>query len=198
MSTEKKTTSLVEKWYVIHTYSGHEYKVRDALEERIISLGFKDTILEILVPDEEKIEVKNGKRKIVQKKCFPGYVLAKIKVEPIKAKSGQEYKMSNESWYVIKNTDGVTGFIGSGGFPIPIEEADVENIKKRMKRYTDKPKIESKFKIGDRVEIINGSFMGSFGKISSVDNKRMKLVVMVDIFNRLTPVEVGFEEVSFL
>jgi transcriptional antiterminator NusG len=92
----------------------------------------------------------------------------------------------------------VTGFIGAGTIPTPISDEEVENIKKRMKRYTDKPKVDIKFKVGDRVEIINGSFMGSFGKISSIDNKHFKLTVMVEMFNRLTPVEVGFEEISFV
>lgn len=187
-------SNLVEKWYVLHTYSGHEYKVKEILSERITSLGVKDKVLEILVPDEEKIEIKGTKRKIVKKKTFPGYVLVKVMVEPYESKTGTEYRMDNNVWYVIRNTDGVSGFVGLGNVPTPIGDEEVEKIQSRMKRYTATPE-EMKYKVGDKVEIINGSFMGSFGDIESIDQDHNKLIVMVEIFNRLTPVEVNLDEI---
>ena len=105
--------NFVEKWYVLHTYSGHEYRVKDLLTERVVSLGVKDKVLEILVPDEEKIEIKGAKRRIVKKKAFPGYVLVRIMVEPYQSKTGTEYRMDNNVWYVVRNTHGVSGFVGT-------------------------------------------------------------------------------------
>lgn len=193
MKESKK--NLVEKWYVLHTYSGHEYKVQKSLEERAVNLGVKDQIVSILVPDEEKIEVRRNKRKIVQKKCFPGYVLVKILVEPIESKLGLEYKMDNNVWYVIRNTDGVSGFVSSGFFPTPLSNEEIDAIQDRMKRYSEVA-VDVKVKEGDMVEIIRGSFMGSHGKISSIDIEHLKLTVMVDMFGRSTPIEVNFDEVK--
>lgn len=187
--------NLIEKWYVLHTYSGHEYKVKDRLEERAKRLGVEDQILEVLVPDEEKIEIKGAKRTIVQKKCFPGYVLVKVKVEHYSTRLGTEYKMDSSVWYVIKNTDGIVGFVGDGKHPIPIDNSELESIEKRMVRYNSVPREELEFKVGDKVEITNGSFMGSVGNIQQIDEQHYKLIVMVDIFSRQTPVEVNFEEV---
>ncbi|HCB64145.1 MAG TPA: transcription termination/antitermination factor NusG [Fusobacteria bacterium] len=187
--------NFVEKWYVLHTYSGHEYRVKDLLTERVVSLGVKDKVLEILVPDEEKIEIKGAKRRIVKKKAFPGYVLVRIMVEPYQSKTGTEYRMDNNVWYVVRNTDGVSGFVGTKNVPTPISDDEVAVIQGRMKRYSSAPKEELQFNVGDKVEIISGSFMGSFGKIESIDMQHSKLTVMVEIFNRLTPVEVNFDEI---
>ena len=187
--------NFVEKWYVLHTYSGHEYRVKDLLTERVVSLGVKDKVLEILVPDEEKIEIKGAKRRIVKKKAFPGYVLVRIMVEPYQSKTGTEYRMDNNVWYVVRNTDGVSGFVGTKNVPTPISDDEVAVIQGRMKRYSSAPKEELQFNVGDKVEIISGSFMGSFGKIESIDMQHSKLTVMVEIFNRLTPVEGNFDEI---
>lgn len=191
---EKKT--FVEKWYVVNTYSGQEYNVGNLVKERAQSLGAKDKIIEVLVPDEEKIEVRGNKRRIVQKKCFPGYVLIKVLVEATPTKLGVNYKMDSDVWYVIRNTEAVLGFVGVNGNPTPISEEEVEAIQKRMKRYSDTPNEEElKFAIGDVVEIINGSFMGSHGKVSFIDLEHRRVTVLVDIFSRMTPIEVNFSEI---
>ena len=145
--------------------------------------------------EEKKIEIKGAKRRIVKKKAFPGYVLVRIMVEPYQSKTGTEYRMDNNVWYVVRNTDGVSGFVGTKNVPTPISDDEVAVIQGRMKRYSSAPKEELQFNVGDKVEIISGSFMGSFGKIESIDMQHSKLTVMVEIFNRLTPVEVNFDEI---
>lgn len=192
-----KNNKLVPKWYVLNVRSGYEYKVKNLLKERVDSLKFDDRVLDILVPDEEKIQIRGLKRKIVKKKTFPGYVLVKVMVEPLLVKSGSEYKMDNEVWYVIRNTDGVSGFIGAGT-PVPIDDSEVEIIQQRMERYSASPKEDIKFNINDKVEIVTGSFIGSYGKVASIDPEHGKLTVMVDIFNRLTPVQVKFDEIILM
>lgn len=191
-------SKLVNKWYVLNTYSGHEYKIKRLLEERVERLGISDQIVEILVPDEERIEIKKNKRSIVQKRSLPGYILIKIKSEPKETKMGIEYKICNNVWYIIKNTEGVSKFVGTGNVPVPIEDDQVEAIQSRMKRYSSTSNVETEFKIGDLVEIISGSFMGSSGKISDIDLDHMKITVMVEMFNRLTPFEVNFDEIRSL
>jgi len=169
------------QWYVLHTYSGYEDAVADSLRQRIDSLDMKDKIFHVLVPKEKQIEIKNGKRKTVEKKIFPGYVLVKMVV-------------TEASWYVVRNTPSVTGFIGSGTIPVPIYDSEMETIKKRM--VVEEPKHKIDLKIGDLVHIIDGPFKEYDGTVSEVDEARGKIKVLVSIFGRETPVELDFLQVK--
>ena len=169
------------QWYVLHTYSGYEDAVADSLRQRIDSLDMKDKIFYVLVPKEKQIEIKNGKRKTVEKKIFPGYVLVKMLV-------------TEASWYVVRNTPSVTGFIGSGTIPVPISDAEMETIKKRM--IVEEPKHKIDLKLGDLVHIIDGPFKEYDGTVSEVDEARGKIKVLVSIFGRETPVELDFLQVK--
>ncbi|MFH0912181.1 MAG: transcription termination/antitermination protein NusG [Patescibacteria group bacterium] len=168
-------------WYVLHTYSGYEDAVADSLRQRIESLDMKDNIFHVLVPKEKQIEIKNGKRKTVEKKIFPGYVLVKMMV-------------TEASWYVVRNTPSVTGFIGSGTIPVPISDAEMETIKKRM--IVEEPKHKIDLKIGDLVHITDGPFKEYDGTVGDVDEAKGKIKVMVSIFGRETPVELDFLQVK--
>jgi len=161
-------------WYAIHTYSGYEEKVAESIRQRADSLDMKDKIFQSLVPKEKMIEVKNGKRKVVEKKIFQGYVLV-------------EMKLSEESWYIVRNTPGVTGFVGSGDAPTPVSDEEIEKIMKRMGRQDPKHKID--FTIGEVVSITDGPFKGFDGAISEIDEAKGKLKVLVNMFGRETPVE---------
>ncbi len=168
-------------WYVLHTYSGYEDAVAESLHQRIDSLDMKDKIFHVLVPKEKQIEIKNGKRKTVDKKIFPGYVLVKMLV-------------TEASWYVVRNTPSVTGFIGSGTIPVPISDAEMETIKKRM--VVEEPKHKIDLKLGDLVHIIDGPFKEYDGTVGEVDEARGKIKVLVSIFGRETPVELDFLQVK--
>ncbi len=161
-------------WYAIHTYSGYEEKVATSIKQRAESLDMKDKIFSVLVPKEKMIEISNGKRKVVEKKIFQGYVLVQL-------------KLSEDAWYIVRNTPGVTGFVGSGNDPSPVEDAEVEKILKRMGKKDPKHKIN--FKVDDVVSIIDGPFKGFDGSISEVDPDKGKLKVLVNMFGRETPVE---------
>ncbi|MFH1088245.1 MAG: transcription termination/antitermination protein NusG [Patescibacteria group bacterium] len=169
------------QWYVLHTYSGYEDAVADSLRQRIDSLDMKDKIFHVIVPKEKQIEIKNGKRKTVDKKIFPGYVLVKMLV-------------TEASWYVVRNTPSVTGFIGSGTIPVPISDAEMETIKKRM--VVEEPKHKIDLKMGDLVHITDGPFKEYDGTVSEVDEARGKIKVLVSIFGRETPVELDFLQVK--
>lgn len=169
------------QWYVLHTYSGYEDAVADSLRQRIESLDMGDKIFRVLVPKEKQVEIKNGKRKVVEKKIFPGYVLIKMAV-------------TEESWYVVRNTPSVTGFIGSGTVPVPISEEEINTIKKRMKIEEPKHKID--LKIGELVHINDGPFKEYDGTVSEIDESRGKIKVLVSIFGRETPVELDFLQVK--
>lgn len=169
------------QWYVLHTYSGYEDAVADSLRQRIESLDMGDKIFRVLVPKEKQIEIKNGKRKVVEKKIFPGYVLIKMAV-------------TEESWYVVRNTPSVTGFIGSGTVPVPISEEEMSTIKKRMKIEEPKHKID--LKVGELVHINDGPFKEYDGTVSEIDESRGKIKVLVSIFGRETPVELDFLQVK--
>jgi len=168
-------------WYVLHTYSGYEDAVADSLRQRIESLDMGDKIFKVLVPKEKQIEIKNGKRKVVEKKIFPGYVLVKMIV-------------GEESWYVVRNTPSVTGFIGSGTVPVPISDKEMETIKKRMR--VEEPKHKIDLKIGDLVHINDGPFKEYDGAVGEIDDARGKIKVLVSIFGRETPVELDFLQVK--
>jgi transcription termination/antitermination protein NusG len=169
------------QWYVIHTYSGYENKVKTNLEHRVESMGVQDKIFQVVIPTEEEIEIKDGQRRTVQKKVFPGYVLVQM-------------LMSDDSWYVVRNTPGVTGFVGSGTKPSPLDDADVKRILKQMKM--EAPKVKVSFSIGERVKVVDGPFTDFIGVVDSINAERGKVRVLVSFFGRETPVELDFLQVS--
>ncbi len=168
-------------WYVIHCYSGYENKVRHNLEQRIDSMGMKDKIFDVVVPTEEEIEVKDGQRRTVERRVFPGYILVQM-------------VLTEESWYVVRNTPGVTGFVGMGNTPTPLLPQEVAQIMKRME--AEAPKIKVNFKIGQKVRIVDGPFNDFIGTVGEIDAERAKVRVMVSFFGRETPVELDFLQVE--
>ncbi len=170
-------------WYAISTYGGYEDKVADSIRQRVDSVAFADKIFDAIVPKEKQIEIKNGKRKIVDKKIFQGYVLV-------------EMKLSDETWYIIRNTPGVTGFIGNGTQPTPVSEKEIAKIKKRM--GVEDPKFSVNYEVGEFVSITDGPFKGLDGSISEIDGTKGKLKVMVSMFGRETPVELDALQVAKL
>jgi transcriptional antiterminator NusG len=169
-------------WYVVHCYSGYENKVRHAIEQRIETMGMRDRIFDVIIPTEEEIEVKDGKRKTVEKRVFPGYILV-------------EMVLDEDSWYVVRNTPGVTGFVGMGNDPTPLREEEVKAIMDRMDDASG-PIVRADFKIGQKVRIVGGPFNDFIGTVNSIDSDKLKVRVMVDFFGRETPVELGFLEVE--
>ena len=168
-------------WYVIHCYSGYENKVRHNLEQRIETMGMKDKIFDVVIPTQEEIEVKDGKRRTVERHIFPGYVLVNM-------------ALTEESWYVVRNTPGVTGFVGMGNNPTPLRPEEVAQIVKRME--AEAPTVKVTFKVGERVRIIDGPFNDFRGMVSEIDMVRTKVRVMVSFFGRETPVELDFLQVE--
>lgn len=173
--------STQKHWYVVHCYSGYEYKVRHAIEQRIETMGMTDKIFDVIVPTEEEIEVKDGKRRTVERRVFPGYILV-------------EMKMDEDSWYVVRNTPGVTGFVGMGNEPTPLRADEVKQIMDRMS--DESPKVKVTFKIGQRVRIVDGPFNDFIGEVADIDMDKSKVRVMVNFFGRETPVELDFLEVE--
>ncbi|HSM24140.1 MAG TPA: transcription termination/antitermination protein NusG [Anaerolineaceae bacterium] len=168
-------------WYVIHCYSGYENKVRHNLEQRIDSMGMKDRIFDVVIPTQEEIEVKDGKRRTVERHVFPGYVLVNM-------------VMSEESWYVVRNTPGVTGFVGMGNDPTALRSEEVSQILRRME--AEAPHVKVSFKVGERVRIVDGPFNDFRGTVAEIDLDRTKVRVMVNFFGRETPVELDFLQVE--
>jgi transcriptional antiterminator NusG len=168
-------------WYAVHCYSGYENKVKHSLEQRIETMGMAGRILEIVVPTEEEIEVRDGKRKTVERRVFPGYVLVRM-------------KMSEDSWHVVRNTPGVTRFIGMGNRPQPLSPQEVNQILRRME--AEAPKIKVSFKTGQKVRITDGPFADFMGLVDKIDTERAKVVVLVSFFGRETPVELDFLQVE--
>ena len=168
-------------WYVIHCYSGYENKVRHNLEQRIETMGMKDRIFDVVIPTQEEIEVKEGKRRTVERHIFPGYVLVNM-------------TLSEESWYVVRNTPGVTGFVGMGNLPTPLRPEEVSQIIKRME--SDAPAVKVSFKVSERVRIIDGPFNDFRGTVADIDMERTKVRVLVSFFGRETPVELDFLQVE--
>ncbi|MFH1185155.1 MAG: transcription termination/antitermination protein NusG [Chloroflexota bacterium] len=168
-------------WYVIHCYSGYENKVRHNLEQRIETMGMKDRIFDVVIPTQEEIEVKEGKRRTVERHIFPGYVLVNM-------------TLSEESWYVVRNTPGVTGFVGMGNLPTPLRPEEVSQIIKRME--SDAPAVKVSFKVNERVRIVDGPFNDFRGTVADIDMERTKVRVMVSFFGRETPVELDFLQVE--
>ena len=171
------------RWYVIHTYSGYENKVKTNLEHRISSMDMGDKIFQVLVPTEEEIEIKNGKRHPVERKVFPGYVLV-------------EMIMGDDSWYVVRNTPGVTSFVGSGNKPTPLTDGEVRGILRQIK--LDAPKYKVAFTKGESVRVTDGPFTDLHGVVDEVNPERNKVKVLVSIFGRETPVELDFLQIEKL
>ncbi len=168
------------KWYVLHTYSGYEENVARNLRQRIESMDMQDKIFQVLIPTENKIKIKNGKRKVVTEKIFPGYVLVEMIV-------------TDDSWYVVRNTPNVTGFVGSGTTPTPISETEVKEIQRRMGVVEPKYKID--VTVGSPVKITDGPFRDYEGKVNQVDESHGKVKVLVSMFGRETPVELDFLQI---
>jgi transcriptional antiterminator NusG len=169
------------RWYVIHCYSGYENKVRQAIEQRIETMGMEDKIFDVVVPTEEEVEIKDGKRRVVERRVFPGYILVQLLLD-------------EDSWFVVRNTPGVTGFVGMGNTPTPLTEQEVASIMRRME--ADAPVIKVSFKQGQKVRIIDGPFNDITGIVEEIDMERTKVRVMVSFFGRETPVELDFLQVE--
>jgi len=178
-----QTTPELGKWYIIHTYSGHENKVKKSLQQRMQSLGFEDRIFDIIVPTRNTIKVSQGKKETVKEKIFPGYVLVRMILD-------------DESWLLVRTTQGVTAFIGAGNKPTPISEKEVEAIKKFMK--LEEPLFKAAFSKGEAVKIVDGPFSDFLGAVDEIDETKGKLKVLVSIFGRETPVELDFLQVAKL
>lgn len=172
-----------KNWYVVHTYAGYENKVKTNLEKRVESMEMQDKIFRVLVPMEKELEIKNGKKKTTLKKVFPGYVLV-------------EMIITDDSWYVVRNTPGVTGFVGPGSKPIPLSQTEIGQILKQMGMEEAKPKID--FAEGESVRVIEGPFTNFIGNIEEVLPDRRKIKVLVSMFGRETPVELEFFQVEKL
>ena len=170
-----------KRWYAIHTYSGYEEKVADSIRQRAETVDMADKIFDAMVPKEKQIQIKNGKRKVIEAKIFQGYVLV-------------EMKLTDESWYIVRNTPGVTGFVGSGTEPTPVSDSEIAKIKKRM--GVEDPKHQIDFQPGEVVNITDGPFKGFDGAVSEIDTAKGKLKVMVSMFGRDTPVELDALQVK--
>jgi len=170
----EETSNQQKGWYVLHTYSGYEDAVAKALKQIVESLSMEDKIFNVLVPKEKKIKIKNGKRKIVEEKIYPGYVLVEMIV-------------TNDSWYVVRNTPNVTGFVGAGTTPVAVSLNEIDVLKKRM--GVESPQYKIEVEVGDVVKITDGPFKDFDGRVSEIDEERGKVKVLVNMFGRDTPVE---------
>lgn len=177
----KQTAQQGRRWYVLHTYSGYEENVSRNLKQRIESMDMEDKIFDVLIPTETKIKIKNGKRKTVKEKIFPGYVLVSMIV-------------TDASWYVVRNTPNVTGFVGSGTTPTPVSESEIKALMQRM--GAEEPEFKVDIEVGEVVKIVDGPFKDYEGKISEVDEARGKAKVLVSMFGRETPVELDFLQIK--
>lgn len=178
----KQTAEYGRRWYAIHTYSGYEEAVADSLKQRINALNMQDYIFNVLVPKEKKIKIKNGKRRVSEEKVYPGYVLVEMNV-------------TDDSWYVVRNTPNVTGFIGTGTTPSPLSQSEVDAILKRAVT-TEEPTVMIDLQPGMAVKIGDGPFKGFEGKVNEIDAQRGKVKVLVSMFGRETPLELDFTQVK--
>ena len=185
--TEQESSTQQEQgerqWYAIHTYSGYENKVKSHLEARINSMEMRNKIFRVIVPMEEEVEIKQGQRRTVQRKVFPGYVLV-------------EMVMSDEAWYVVRNTPGVTSFVGSGTRPVPLQDHEISSILKQVTKETEKPKAKISFAKGQSVRVVDGPFTEFIGTVSDINMDRNKVTVLVSFFGRETPVVLDFLQVE--
>lgn len=179
----KQQTSTEKRWYVLHTYSGYEDAVAKSLKQRVESLGMEDKIFNVLVPKEKKIKIKNGKKKTVEEKLYPGYVLVEMIV-------------TDDSWYVVRNTPNVTGFVGSGTVPLPVSIEEMSLLNKKID--TEEPKYNIEFKKGDLVKITDGPFKDSEGKVSGIDKEKGKVKIMINMFGRDTSLELDSLQIKKL
>lgn len=177
----KQVSTGEKKWYAIHTYSGYEDNVAHSLKQRIVSLGYEDKIFNVLVPKEKKIKIKSGKREVVEEKIYHGYVLVEMIV-------------TDDSWYVVRNTPNVTGFIGAGVIPTPLSKEEVEALMKQM--GADEPKYKFDVVVGDNVKITDGPFKDFDGRVAEVDEERGRIKVLVTMFGRETPVELDYLQIK--
>jgi transcriptional antiterminator NusG len=177
----RQTLDLGKRWYAIHTYSGYEDSVVHNLKQRIESLDMQDKIFQVLAPKEKKIKIKNGKRTTVEEKIYPGYVLVEMIV-------------TDASWYVVRNTPNVTGFIGAGTTPSPLSEKEIEEMQKRM--GIEEPKYKIDISLGSAVRVVDGPFKEMEGKISEIDEARGRVKVLVSMFGRETPVDLDFLQIK--
>ncbi len=170
-----------KNWYVIHTYAGYEEAVAKSLLQRVENLGMQDKIFNVLVPYEKKVKIKNGKRKVVEEKIYPGYVLVEMVV-------------TDDSWYVVRNTPNVTGFVGSSTTPVPVSSDEIDILTKRM--GAQEPEFNVDFEIDDKVRIVDGAFKDYDGKVAEIDKQHGKIKVLVNMFGRDTPVELDTLQVK--
>ncbi len=177
----KQISNQGRRWYVLHTYSGYEDNVEKNLKQRIESMDMEDKIFNILIPTEKKIKIKNGKRKVVEERIFPGYVMVEMIV-------------TDESWYVVRNTPNVTGFIGTGTIPTPISEQEIKALQKRM--GVEEPKFKIDVSVNSPVMITDGPFKNMEGKVTNIDEAKGKVKVLVSMFGRETPVELDFLQIK--
>jgi len=181
MTTDK--AAMAKQWYIVHTYSGFEAKVKESLRQRAEAMGMAEVIEEILIPTEEVVEIRDGKKTKSTRKFFPGYVLVRM-------------EMSDEAWHVVKNTPRVTGFVGTGNRPVPLSDEEVDRIIKQVSVAAKKPKPKLEYRIGENVKIMDGPFSNFTGQVEEINEDRSTLKVMVTIFGRATPVELGFLQVE--
>ena len=187
-----------KKWYIIHTYSGYEKKVATDLEKRIESLNLTDRVFRILVPEEEVLEEKRGKMVKVPRKLFPSYVMIEMLSVREENELGLGYRVDSDAWYVIRNTNGVTGFVGVGSDPIPLSDEEASDLLAKIGVETsgNESRFNIDFKVGDRVVVKKDSFYDQTGEISSIDYEHGRVTVMLEVFGRLTPVELEYNEVE--
>ena len=204
--TEKNENEIVyeKKWYIIHTYSGYEKKVATDLEKRIESLDLTDRVFRILVPEEEVLEEKRGKMIKVSRKLFPSYVLIEMLSVKEENELGLGYRVDSDAWYVIRNTNGVTGFVGVGSDPIPLSDEEAQELLAKVginingDTVEKEPRYNIDFKVGEKVIIKKDSFLDQEGEISAIDDINGKVTVMLEVFGRQTPVELEYTEIAKL
>lgn len=192
----------VTKWFMIHTYSGYEKKVKTDLEQKIETLGMKEIVTGILVPEEIVKDIRRGKEVEVAKKLFPGYVMIEMVATREESEDGINFRVDSDAWYIVRNTNGVTGFVGVGSDPIPMEDEEVENIfevigyGKEDDEIKVRELVKINFEIGDYVELLEGGFEGQGGKVTEIDMEHQRVKLMVEMFGRMTPVEAEFNGVK--
>ena len=204
--TEKNENEIVyeKKWYIIHTYYGYEKKVATDLEKRIESLDLTDRVFRILVPEEEVLEEKRGKMVKVSRKLFPSYVLIEMLSVKEENELGLGYRVDSDAWYVIRNTNGVTGFVGVGSDPIPLSDEEAQELLAKVginingDTVEKEPRYNIDFKVGEKVIIKKDSFLDQEGEISAIDDVNGKVTVMLEVFGRQTPVELEYTEIAKL
>ncbi len=200
---EKKDDEIVyeKKWYIIHTYSGYEKKVATDLEKRIQSLNLTDRVFRVLVPEEEVLEEKRGKMVKVPRKLFPSYVMIEMLSVKEENELGLGYRVDSDAWYVIRNTNGVTGFVGVGSDPIPLSDEEASELLTKIGIDTNeeqKTLYKIDFEIGDKVVVTKETFLDQEGEITDIDYEHGRVTVMLEVFGRLTPVELEYNEISKL